>query len=981
MEDVGKTFSLRGQVTLLFVLLMVTVGALLVSYNHLQNRKILLSASTNLFDAVVQELLASFSGTHRPAAILVSLLAHSSIASADTLEERQKSLPLLKEALLRQPHLVAIQAGYANGDYFILRKLTEAAQRRKFRSPAQALFVADDIERDARGRRQLVRIHYDSDMHQLKRETIDNPAYDPRRRNWYRLAKKKGCPVLSPPYLYYFIGKVGVTLACRSAGGTVLAADATLDALSKTLASHAISPSTELLLFTGTGEVIAYREPERLTVAEKGGKFRIARIDELGNPLLAAAAPLLLRASSGEPLRFRFGDAVWIGQVRKLRSGAAMDLRLAVVSPEKELLGEAYRIATRSSLAAAAMVILSLPLVGLFAHSISRPMRRLAAETTRIRRLDFGAPVAVDSRVREVRHLAHAMDAMRETINRFLHLIASLTAEQDFNRMLALFTQETREASGVQAAGVFLLDEDRRRLVCAGWSAVGPNWCEHPDSLPLKNPESEPFRKVLEKKHSQLLCLKTRKIGWFGTLHDTDAESFLEVALLPLVNRNGESMGVVALFASGEPKNRFRTEPSQWQHFISILSGFAAVSLETKQLLKARKELLDGFIEVIASAIDAKSPYTGAHCQRVPVLTQMIDEAAACSEDPPFRNYRPTDADREALHIAAWLHDCGKVTTPEHVVDKATRLETLYDRIHEIRMRFEVLKRDAWIDHWRAVAEGAPESESRRRLEERLTELDEEFAFVAECNSGDTEMTPERVAKLHRIARRTWLRTLDDTLGISWEELKRKQADPAHKERLPVAEPLLADREEHRIAWQPGQLPPENGRWRFHMKAPRNRFDHGELHNLTVERGTLTPEERYLINQHIVQTILMLDRLPYPRHLRQVPEIAGGHHEHMDGTGYPRRLKRDEMPLQARMMAIADIFEALTASDRPYKKPKKLSEAVRILWFMKQEGHIDPDLFELFLRSGVHRRYAEAYLQPEQIDEVNLDLYLRRNRG
>jgi hypothetical protein len=353
----------------------------------------------------------------------------------------------------------------------------------------------------------------------------------------------------------------------------------------------------------------------------------------------------------------------------------------------------------------------------------------------------------------------------------------------------------------------------------------------------------------------------------------------------------------------------------------------------------------------------------------------MLDQAAASSDAPPFRDYRPTEGDREALHIAAWLHDCGKVTTPEYVVDKATRLETLYNRIHEIRTRFEVLKRDAWIRYWQGLAQGGNESELKRRLDHELASLDDDFHFVAQCNSGEQVMDAARRARLRRIARRSWMRTLDDTLGLSAEELRRKGVAAASP--LPVREPLLADRPEHRIPWEAGRQPlPANGKRRFRMQPPDCRLDLGELHNLTVERGTLTAEERFLINQHIVQTLIMLDQLPYPRHLRQVPLIAGTHHEKMDGTGYPLGLSGKEIPLSGRMMAIADIFEALTAGDRPYKPAKKLSEAIHILWRMKEEGHIDPDLFELFLRSGVYLEYAKRHLRPEQIDAVALDDYL-----
>jgi HD-GYP domain-containing protein (c-di-GMP phosphodiesterase class II) len=328
------------------------------------------------------------------------------------------------------------------------------------------------------------------------------------------------------------------------------------------------------------------------------------------------------------------------------------------------------------------------------------------------------------------------------------------------------------------------------------------------------------------------------------------------------------------------------------------------------------------------------------------------------------------DDEWEALHIAAWLHDCGKVTTPEYVVDKATKLQTIYDRLHEVRMRFEVLKRDAEIEYWRRVAEGGDPASLQAKLATKRSELDAEFAFIATCNEGGEFMDPEKTARIRQIARRTWLRTLDDRVGLSSEERARTANTPAPP--LPVVEQLLADKLEHLTEWSAADRMPEENRWGVRVQAPDHKRNNGEIYNLCIGRGTLTEEERYAINDHVVQTIRMLSQLPFPKHLRDVPEIAGGHHERLDGTGYPKRLRGEELSIPARMMAIADIFEALTARDRPYKKGKTLSEAIEIMARMRRERHIDGELFDLFLTSGVYRRYAERFLHPAQIDDVNI---------
>jgi HD domain len=378
---------------------------------------------------------------------------------------------------------------------------------------------------------------------------------------------------------------------------------------------------------------------------------------------------------------------------------------------------------------------------------------------------------------------------------------------------------------------------------------------------------------------------------------------------------------------------------------------------------------------MMAGAIDAKSPYTGGHCARVPEAVKMLAEAACAQTEGTYAGFSMSPDEWEALHIAAWLHDCGKVTTPEYVVDKATKLETLYDRIHEIRMRFEVLKRDAEINFLRAIAEGADAAQVKVDLDTALKALDDDFTFVATCNEGGEFMAPEHVARLKKIAERTWLRTLDDRIGISAEERRRKDAFAAPT--LPVLEPLISDRPEHRIARPSSAQLDQANPWGFTMQAPELLYDRGELKNLMIARGTLGEEERYKINEHIIQTIVMLSALPFPNHLSQVPEIAGGHHERTDGKGYPRGLTGAQMSPLARMMAIADVFEALTASDRPYKPPKTISSALEIMKRMADEGHIDPELFKIFVRSGVCQRYAERFLDPSQRDTEDFEPFLK----
>jgi HD-GYP domain-containing protein (c-di-GMP phosphodiesterase class II) len=441
---------------------------------------------------------------------------------------------------------------------------------------------------------------------------------------------------------------------------------------------------------------------------------------------------------------------------------------------------------------------------------------------------------------------------------------------------------------------------------------------------------------------------------------------------VPLKNHDGDVVGVLQLINARGPSGETIPFSAEITPVIEALASQAAVALDNQMLLDAQKNLFKAFIQVIANAIDAKSTYTGGHCRRVPELTNLLTRAAAETTNGPFADFHLSDDEWYELEVAGGLHDCGKVTTPEYVVDKATKLETLYNRIHEIRTRFEVVKRDVEIACLKAVAAGGDREALEAERDRRMAEIDADYAFVAECNVGGEFMAPEKVERLKRIATVTWQRTLDDRIGLSWEEGHRK---PSEIPTLPVTEFLLADKPEHIVPHDKPALAPDNP-WGFIIKPPPHKFNLGEIYNLSIGRGTLTAEDRFHINDHIVQTIIMLEALPFPKTLKRVPEWAGGHHEKMDGTGYPKGLKREQMSIPARIMAIADIFEALTARDRPYKTPKKLSECVKIMSFMKKDNHVDPELFELFLASGVYKQYAEAFLLPEQIDDVDISQYL-----
>lgn len=396
------------------------------------------------------------------------------------------------------------------------------------------------------------------------------------------------------------------------------------------------------------------------------------------------------------------------------------------------------------------------------------------------------------------------------------------------------------------------------------------------------------------------------------------SQSFLTV---PMKNHEDEIIGVLQLINSKDRQSGATVAFSEAdQRLAESLASQAAVALTNRQLINQLEGLFESFINLINAAIDDKSPYTGGHCQRVPMLTMMLADAASETDEGPLAGFALTDQDRYELKIAGLLHDCGKVTTPVHVVDKATKLQTIFDRIALIDTRFEILKRDAELAALRSKL-STPENrlgeweKAERALKARLRQIDEDRQFLRFCNFGSEAMREEDSQRVK-----------DISATYRWRDGDGNEADF-----------LTAD----------------------------------EITNLTIRSGTLTPEERQIINHHIEVTIKMLESLPWPKHLKNVAEYAGGHHERMDGKGYPRGLTRDQMSVQARVMGIADIFEALTARDRPYKKGKTLTESLQILGRFKLNGHIDPDLFDIFVNKKVYLKYAKQFLDPDQIDEVD----------
>jgi len=971
-----RRFPLHVHISTLFIALILIVGGVIAGLGYKISHTILETTASELNIRIGRETEGAFTNIIAPAEMATRLLSFDNITQAGSLEERLASLGFLRAALSNSTALNSLYIGYGNGDFFLVRHILNGLEGKFFNAPEQTAYIIQSIDHpDGSPRGRF--IFLDAELATLRSDERPDYAdtYDPRQRDWYKATLGAAGQIKSAPYLFFTNHKVGITISNRaSRGDAVVGGDILLETLDRSLAAQKVTPGSQVVLANQLGRTIAYEDSAKAIKLPEGpnGRPVQAGIDELGVPVLARLAPMLqgMNGTLDREVSLDVAGEEWHASIHPLSLEGTNPLFLITAIPDRELMAATYKLLRQALIVMIIVVLLAMPITWAMARGVSEPLRQLAVEAEAIRRFEFARPIKVESLVLEVNDLAQTMDSMKRTIRRFIDISMAVAAEHNFDRLLPRLLTETISAAEADG-GLLYLNDNEKLVPTTALKADGT-------ALPLSTSTIATtaidtlLGRALSNGQALAGRLKTTDIAALDLAEVLQKTGASHAITVPLLNRDKNLVGALLLFRHDE------TDAARLG-FIEAVSGSAAVSLENKELIKAQKLLFEAFIKLIAGAIDAKSPYTGGHCARVPELTKMLARAACAETSGPYRDFRLNEEEWETVHVAAWLHDCGKVTTPEYVVDKATKLETLYDRIHEVRMRFEVLKRDAEITCLQAIAAGAPEAAAHQTLRDTLAQLDDDYAFIATCNEGGEVMAEEKLVRLKAIATRTWTRTLDDRIGIAHEELERKARTVAPT--LPVTESLLADKPEHRFERRAQDRMPADNKWGIRMAVPELLYNKGELYNLAVARGTLSAEERYKINEHIVQTLIMLSQLPFPKHLRQVPEIAAGHHEKMDGTGYPRRLRKEEMSPVARMMAIADIVEALTAVDRPYKKGKTLSESIRIMSLMKQEHHIDPELFDLFLKSGVYLEYARRFMKTEQIDQVDIAAYIDNSTG
>jgi HD-GYP domain-containing protein (c-di-GMP phosphodiesterase class II) len=931
-------WPIRLVIAAVVVLCMLLLAVAVLALGHYSSRQNAIANATRTAQDAGRLITEQARRMLEPAQSTLRHLSFDPIARAGSLDERLDRLPVLLAELSANRLLSSLFVGYGNGDFILARPLDRAEVRRSVEAPVQAAFLVQSVALQPDGTRTGEYLFFSGERQLVERRPQPDYRFDPRTRPWYGAAVATTTPVQSLPYVFFTTRQVGLTLSQRSAaGGSVIGIDVVLDELADRLAQLRVTPNTRMALVTARQEVLAH--PDRARVLKIDGEtIALKTLAELDEPGLTQLAR---QADRAHPVvQYTTGRDEWLGVSLDFDVWQAQGMQLLVAMPSTELVGDSERRRLQMIGMMAGVAVLLLPVGWKAGASIGRNLDRLSRRAKRIGRFEFAdVRRRKTSWIREVNDLSRTMDGMGTTIDSFLRISETMAHEPQVERMLEQVLHQFVDATRCDGGAVYLLDVVQGRMVLSASAGA------------LPSPPGEDFVYSANRDASE----------------STQGRMTLE-----LRGRTGQLEGLLILHHDGDDAHG----NENFAAFARRLSSMLALSIETRQLIESQKKLLDAVIRLMADAIDAKSPYTGGHCERVPQLATLLAERMMADPSGPYASFTMTEDERYEFHLGAWLHDCGKVTSPEHIVDKATKLETLYNRLHEIRMRFEVLWRDAEIEHLQRLARGEATEPSQRLRDERQRSLQDDFTFIAQCNIGGEFMADDAIERLHRIGRQTWLRHFDNRIGVSAEELERLRNTAPEAPPLPVAEPLLADRAEHLVPWTGPRPPVEKhdpaNRYGFDMVLPAHKQHLGELHNLSIRRGTLTDEDRFRINDHIVQTYIMLKGLPWPRQLARVPEIAATHHEKLNGQGYPRRLAAPQLTVVDRVMALADIFEALTAGDRPYKAAKTLSESLRIMAFMCKDQHLDTELFRYFLRSGVWRDFADRHMQPAQIDTVDI---------
>jgi HD-GYP domain-containing protein (c-di-GMP phosphodiesterase class II) len=509
--------------------------------------------------------------------------------------------------------------------------------------------------------------------------------------------------------------------------------------------------------------------------------------------------------------------------------------------------------------------------------------------------------------------------------NRLTTIGISLSREKNIENLLEKILTSARKITNADAGTLYLVDQTNKRLTFEivqndsmnlNLQARGDVFDSFPP-VPLEINGSPNLKNV-----SSYVALTGEKVNIpdvyqaegfdFTGTKSYDANSGYRsksMLVIPMKNHQDETIGVLQIInaLSSETRRPVPFVPED-EGIAGALASQAAVCMTKNQLIQDLENLLEAFIKSIATAIDDKSPHTGRHVNRVVDLVMLMAQELNSADSPPFKEVEFTPDELEEMRIASWLHDVGKISTPEHILDKRSRLEGVWDREELIKTRFCLIS--LCLENQYLKKKGEPSAEADKQADFDNYKLEQEkqkddFDFLLGCNKSERFINDQDLARIEDIAKRTYT-----FAGESFSYLTAE-----------------------------------------------------ELEMLSIRRGNLTHEERKIIEKHAEVTQKILGSLPFPKKLSRVAEFASMHHERMDGTGYNLGVGAKDIPLQARIIALADVFEALTATDRPYKKPITIDKALQILEHMKEDNHLDPALVDFFIRNRIYEKYSDKHLK------------------
>jgi HD-GYP domain-containing protein (c-di-GMP phosphodiesterase class II) len=972
MNSNKTKLPLAAAISISFTIVLFITGSLIGWFNYIGMKQILLTSTSDVIKRAGKNTVSELLRVYDPVEGFVESLSFHPITEAKTTQERLSYLSFLRSGLKTGTAMSAIYIGYEDGSFFLLRVISPT-YKPNFSIPEGSKYLAQTIEVVPGKENKILFYFFDEELKEISTLIPESYDYDPRTRDWYTIASSKDSSIRTDPYVFFTTGEVGKTFAIKSEKNSVIGADVALKTISESLVSQKITPSTQIILIDSDKNAIAYLDPEKLILkGSEPKKVKLAHLNELG-------ISILNNIEKGFELnKFKNNYMLENENINWMVYSASIPVRgeepnyLIIASPEEELLEEAKTSLNKTLLITLGLLLITLPIIFFVSRAISKSMKHLIHLTNGIRDFDFSGEVPKESRIKELNELSSTVGIMKTTIQKFLEISSLLTGEKDFNILMYHILSETATSANTNGGILYILSEDEKFLM------PGAIYLNDGSAIPIdevqnisleKDSDSFPLGKMVKEDKTSVVRIPSlafsNELGFFGTERESELAYMIGI---PLKNQDRFLIGYLCLFEAKDS-----SQNKGLLSFVENLSGTSSVAVENHRLLESQKKLFDSFIRLIASSIDSKFSYHNGHCSRVPELAMMLAEAVADQENGVFSDFSMNADEKEALHIASWLHDCGKIMTPQFVVEKSTKLETVYDRLNEIRTRFEVIKRDIIISYYKKLTTGISKENLDKELERDLQAIDSDFEFIASCNTNDKELTYDDIEKIRKIGLRTWEKTLDDTIGLSRDE-KAKKAK--RKKGTLSLENIISDRPEHYIERDETEMIPAENPWGFKVRIPRNKFNKGELYNLSIEKGVWNEEEKYIINSHMISTIRMLETLPFPKTLGNIPEIAGGHHEKMDGSGFPKKLSKQDMSVMARIMGISDLFESLTSVNDPYTKGKTLSESIQIMDRMRKENHIDGDLFEIFLTSGIYNDYAEKFLQPYQRDSVDISKYV-----